>query len=83
VEAARACALPLTCKKYFNLTVKFFNDLVTQNISACRKIDNTLLIKALFHGKGPTSLRVMVSFVNASAKTHTVKSIKFRPHLVM
>jgi hypothetical protein len=57
-------------------------DLVTPNISACRNIDNTLLIKALlFHGKGATSLRVY--FVNASAKTHTVKSIKFRPHLVM
>jgi hypothetical protein len=27
---------------------EFLKDLVTPNISACRKIDNTLLIKALF-----------------------------------
>jgi hypothetical protein len=28
----------------------------------------------------PTSLKVMVYFVNASAKTYTVDSIKFRAH---
>jgi hypothetical protein len=32
----------------FNIENQAFKDLVTPNISACRKIDNTLLIKALF-----------------------------------
>jgi hypothetical protein len=48
-----------------------------------RKAD-VLLIKLLsFHEQIPTSLGVMVYFVNASAKMFTVNFIKFRAHLVV
>jgi hypothetical protein len=58
-------------------------DLVTPNISAERWIRyRVLLIKVfLFHEKIPT--RIMVYFVNASAKMYTVNSITFRAHLLM